>query len=93
MDLLPHIKFTRDDDGHRVYHGRRATYRVVDDNGPRWVEVHPAAGVSDDPARDTDADVVLVKLNECKAYIDFYEETGDSDAAWQLAQLAGKVKG
>lgn len=93
MDLLPHIKFSRDEAGNRIYHGRRATYRVVDMQGPRMVEVHPAEGFQDDGSRDERFDALLVKLNECKAYIDTFEDTGYTDLAWAAAMTARQVKG
>lgn len=93
MDLLPHIKFTRDEAGNRVFRGRRANYRVIDDNGIRLVEVHPLDGFTDAASRDDSADVFLGKLNECKAYIDGMEDLGDPNLAWQLALLARQVKG
>jgi hypothetical protein len=93
MDLLPHIKFTRDDKGNRIYNGKRANYRVIDDHGIRLVEIHPLEGITDAPDRDDSADVLLGKLNECKAYIDGIEDLGHPDLAYQLALLARHVKG
>jgi len=93
MDLLPHVKFTRDDKGNRIYNGKRARYRVIDDYGIRLVEVHPLEGITDAPDRNDSADALLIKLNECKAYIDSIEDLGDPNIAYQLALLARHVKG
>lgn len=93
MDLLPRIKFTRDDAANLIYLGKRANYRVVDDHGIRLVEVHPIEGLTDAADRDDSADVLLGKLNECKARIDGIEDLGDPKLAWQLALLTRQVKG
>lgn len=62
-------------------------------HGPRMVEVHPVEGVLDDGTRDEEVDVVLVKLNECKVYLDGLESHGDPALAWQMVMLARRVKG
>jgi hypothetical protein len=91
---MKQTKFTRDDSNNRIWTGKEATYRVLDQHGVWLVELHPRDGVAADDIRDDSGDAMLLTLAECKVFIDNCEQVGDAVAAYDLTLVwRNRVKG